>query len=335
MIILTGNSNLEFAKAVAEAAGTELCDVSVGKFSNGETRVDSVTTSLRGKSVYVIHSSGNDINNELMETMCLASAAKSAHARSVCLVTPCYPYARQDKKLAGREPITAQMMAQIYQSIGLTSVITVELHNPSVEGFFHVPVDKLSTEYMFASYIRENLLSDSEEFIIVSPDAGGAKRAEKLARRLKLVPAIIHKQRKRPNEVSQMTLLGDVAGKHAIIVDDMADTCGTLARAAELLRTNGAKSVRAFVTHGILSGGAIDNINSSTIDELYVTDSVNLYDKQELCKKIRVISITDLVADAIVRHNTGRSISEMYDSKYGLNVNVDLVKPSLEKVSVD
>lgn len=321
MILLTGNSNKEFAENVAKNIGTDLCKVNVSKFSNGEIKVEGIGESLRGETVYIIHSPGNNVNEELMEVLILANASKYAGAEHICLVSTCYPYARQDKKLASREPITARLMADVYDAAGIKTVISLELHNPAIQGFHSGPTDNLSTLPIFTTFIKHKLkLADNpDDFVVVSPDAGGAKRATELSRRLGTGAAILHKERKKANEVSEMRLLGDVKDLHAIMVDDMADTSGTLKRAAGLLKKEGAKSVVAFVTHGVLSGNALNNIEESDLDKLYVTDSVNLYNKVN-CRKIEVITVTNLVADAIVNHHSKRSMGPMFDSKYGRKI---------------
>ena len=319
MILLTGNSNIDFANNVARTMGKAMCKVNVKKFSNGEIQVEGIEESLRGETVYLIHSPGNNVNEELMEILILANAAKYAGADHICLVSTCYPYARQDKKLASREPITARLMADLYNAAGIATVISLELHNPAIQGFHSGPTDNLSTLPIFTAFIKHKLMSNPNDYVVVSPDAGGAKRAAELSRRLGTGAAIIHKERKKANEISEMRLLGDVKGLHAIMIDDMADTSGTLKRAATLIKKEGAQSVVAFVTHGVLSGQALKNIESSDLDKMYVTDSINLYDKVK-CSKIEVITVTNLVADAIMHHHDKTSMGPMFDSKYGRKI---------------
>jgi ribose-phosphate pyrophosphokinase len=334
MIILTGNSNIEYAEEVAKIVGVSKCDVEVGKFNNGEIQVSGISSSLRGEHVYIIHSIGKDVNEEIMETLILANAAKYASAEKVCLVVPNYPYARQDKKLASREPITARLIADIYKVAGISSIVTVDLHNPAIQGFFSDPSDNLTMVPIFTAHIKKNIMKDVEdgaptrETVVVSPDAGGAKRALKLSQNLGKAMAMIHKERKRPGEVGGMRLLGDVKDADAIIVDDIADTCGTLCRAAALLKEEGAATVRCFITHAVLSGEALKNIEESCIDEVYVSDTVNLLGKEKLCNKIKVITSTQLIADAIKKHYSSSSMGELFNSDYGFEV-LDRSEPKI------
>lgn len=259
----------------------------------------------------------------------MINACKTASARRITAVLPNFPYARQDKKDKSRAPITAKLMANMLQTAGCNHVITMDLHASQIQGFFNVPVDNLYAEPSAVKWIRENLLfgNHTEEIhnrracVIVSPDAGGAKRATSLADRLDLPFALIHKERERPNEVARMTLVGDVEGKTAIVVDDMADTCGTLAKAAETLMKHGAKDVVALVTHGILSGKAVEVLKSSQLSRLVVTNTVPVPDeKTEALKvpdgengcRLETIDVSPVLAEACRRTHNGESVSFLF-----------------------
>ncbi|KAG7925998.1 hypothetical protein KL925_003760 [Ogataea polymorpha] len=250
------------------------------------------------------------VNDKVLELLIMINACKTASARRITAVLPNFPYARQDRKDKSRAPITAKLMADMLTSAGCDHVITMDLHASQIQGFFDVPVDNLYAEPSVVRYIREKL--DVKNGIIVSPDAGGAKRAAGLADRLDLNFALIHKERARANEVSRMVLVGDVTGKTCIIVDDMADTCGTLAKAAEVLLENGAKEVIAIVTHGILSGNAIANINKSKLERVVCTNTVPFEEKLKLCPKLDTIDVSGVLAEAIRRLHNGESISFLF-----------------------
>merc|ERR1711977_544446 len=302
--LLTGNSHPELVKAVANRLGIELTKIMVLQYSNQETSV-TIGESVRDEDVFVLQSTRpNDINDGLMELLIIINACKTSSARRITAILPNFPYARQDKKDKSRAPITAKLMANMLQTAGCNHVITMDLHASQIQGFFNVPVDNLYAEPSTLRWIRDNLMHATEnhaeingakeDCVIVSPDAGGAKRATSIADKLDLGFALIHKERARPNEVSRMVLVGDVENKTCILVDDMADTCGTLAKAAETLITHKAREVVAIVTHGILSGNAIEILNKS---------------KESRCEKLRVMDISPTLAEAIRRTHNGESVS--------------------------
>lgn len=243
----------------------------------------------------------------------MINACKTASARRITAVIPCFPYARQDKKDKSRAPISAKLVANMITVAGANHVITMDLHASQIQGFFNVPVDNLYCEPSMLNYIKINV-PEWKNSIIVSPDAGGAKRATSIADRLNLDFALIHKERKKANEVSRMVLVGDVNGKIAILVDDMADTCGTLKMAAETLKNNGAVKVYAIVAHGILSGNAIDVINDSCLEKLVVTNTIPHDDKKLICTKIDTIDISSTLAEAIRRTHNGESVSFLFSN---------------------
>lgn len=247
-------------------------------------------------AVFVLQSTApGDVNDGLMELLIIINACKTASARRITAVIPNYPYARQDKKDKSRAPITARLVANMIQTAGCNHVITMDLHASQIQGFFHVPVDNLYAEPSTLRWIRENY-PVTRDCVIVSPDAGGAKRATSIADGLDLGFALIHKERARPNEVSRMVLVGDVADKVAIIVDDMADTCGTLVKAAEVVIAHGAREAIAIVTHGILSGNAIEALNRSRLRKIVVTNTIPCEDKMRRCSRIEMIDISPTVS---------------------------------------
>ncbi|MCJ1297434.1 hypothetical protein MMC08_000220 [Hypocenomyce scalaris] len=308
--LLTGNSHPQLAKLVADRLGIELTKIMVLQYSNQETSV-TIGESVRDEDVFVLQSTApGDINDGLMELLIIINACKTASARRITAVIPNFPYARQDKKDKSRAPITAKLMANMLQTAGCNHVITMDLHASQIQGFFNVPVDNLYAEPCTLRWIRENL--DVGRSVIVSPDAGGAKRATSIADSLDLGFALIHKERARPNEVSRMVLVGDVQDKIAILVDDMADTCGTLVKAADTVMQHGAKEVVAIVTHGILSGNAIQTLNESKLSRVVVTNTVPHEEKKELCEKLETVDVSPTLAEACRRTHNGESVSFLF-----------------------
>ncbi|KAK6825476.1 ribose-phosphate pyrophosphokinase 3 [Apiospora arundinis] len=308
--LLTGNSHPSLAKSVADRLGIEIAKTMSLNYSNQETSV-TVGESVRDEDVFILQSTApNNINDGLMELLIMIHACRTASARRITAVIPNFPYARQDKKDKSRAPISAKLIANMLQTAGCNHVITMDLHASQIQGFFNVPVDNLYAEPSVLRWIRENY--PDQDIVIVSPDAGGAKRATSIADRLDRGFALIHKERPRPNVVGRMVLVGDVKDKVAILVDDMADTCGTLAKAAQTVKENGAAEVVAIVTHGILSGDAVNIINNSCLSKVVVTNTVPLGDKQERCKKLNVIDVSPTIAEAIRRTHNGESVSFLF-----------------------
>ncbi|QPG73948.1 ribose-phosphate pyrophosphokinase 1 [Brettanomyces nanus] len=308
--LLASDIDRHLAELVAKRLGLALSSVYFIRDSNKEITF-SIGESIRDEDIYIIMQIGSGpVNDKVLELLIMINACKTASARRITAVLPNFPYARQDRKDKSRAPITAKLMADMLTTAGCDHVITMDLHAAQIQGFFDSPVDNLYAEPSVLRYIRENL--DVKNAIMVSPDAGGAKRAAALADRLDLNFALIHKERARANEVSRMVLVGDVANKVCIIVDDMADTCGTLSKAAEVLLDNGAHSVIAIVTHGILSGKAIDNINSSRLSKVVCTNTVPFEDKMKLCPKLDSIDISGVLAEAIRRLHNGESVSFLF-----------------------
>ncbi|PWI68911.1 hypothetical protein PCL_01296 [Purpureocillium lilacinum] len=334
--LISGSSHPDLSALVASRLGISVANTMSLNYSNQETSV-SIGESVRDEDVFILQSTApGDVNDGLMELLIMIHACKTASARRITAVIPNFPYARQDKKDKSRAPISAKLIANMLQVSGCVRlyplsgtdprtcpfilvsltymsqnhVITMDLHASQIQGFFNVPVDNLYAEPSVLRWIRENL--DVDNCVIVSPDAGGAKRATSIADRLNTAFALIHKERPRPNVVGRMVLVGDVQDKVAILVDDMADTCGTLVKAAETVNQHGARKVFAIVTHGILSGKAIDNINQSCLSGLVVTNTVPLGDKTERCPKLKVIDVSGTLAEAIRRTHNGESVSYLF-----------------------
>ncbi|MCJ1309090.1 hypothetical protein MMC25_002745 [Agyrium rufum] len=308
--LLTGNSHPELAKLVADHLGIELTKIMVLQYSNQETSV-TIGESVRDEDVFILQTtSPGEINDGIMELLIMISACRTASARRITAVIPNFPYSRQDKKDKSRAPITAKLMANMLQTAGCNHVITMDLHASQIQGFFNVPVDNLYAEPSALRWIRANM--DVSGCVIVSPDAGGAKRATSIADRLDLGFALIHKERPRPNEVSRMVLVGDVKGKTAILVDDMADTCGTLVKAADTVMNNGAKEVVAIVTHGILSGNAIETLSKGRLSRLVVTNTVPHEEKKLGWKGLETVDVSATLAEACRRTHNGESVSFLF-----------------------
>ncbi|ORZ38460.1 ribose-phosphate pyrophosphokinase [Catenaria anguillulae PL171] len=309
--IFTGNSHPELANLIARRLGIPLGKAVVSKYSNQETSV-TIGESVRDEDVFLIQTGSGEINDNLVEILIMISACKTASARRVTAVMPCFPYARQDKKDKSRAPVSAKLIANMLTVAGCDHVITMDLHASQIQGFFDIPVDNLYAEPSSLKYIRDNIPDYKNKAIIVSPDAGGAKRATAIADRLGIDFALIHKERKVANQVARMVLVGNVKDKVAILVDDMADTCGTLAKAAETLVANGATQVYAIVTHGILSGNALDIINKSPLTKVVVTNTIPHADKKALCSKIDTLDVSATLAEAVRRTHNGESVSYLF-----------------------
>jgi len=309
--IFTGNSHPDLANLIARRLGLQLAKCVVAKYSNQETSV-TIGESVRDEDVFIIQSGCGEINDHLLELLIMINACKTASARRITAVIPCFPYSRQDKKDKSRAPISAKLVANMLTVAGANHVITMDLHASQIQGFFNVPVDNLYAEPSVLKYIRDNIADYKTNAMIVSPDAGGAKRATALADRLEIDFAIIHKERKKANEVSRMVLVGDVKGKICILVDDMADTCGTLGLAAKTLIDHGATKVFAIVTHGILSGKALKVIADSPLENVIVTNTIPHQEKLEKCSKLKIIDISATLAEAIRRTHNGESVSYLF-----------------------
>ncbi|KAI9217259.1 ribose-phosphate pyrophosphokinase [Blastocladiella britannica] len=310
--IFAGNSHPELAALVARRLGLEISDCHLGKYSNLETSL-TLGESVRGADVYLVQTGSGAINNNIMDLLVMINACKFASAQRVTAVIPCFPYARQDRKDTSRAPISAKLLANLLTAAGCDHVITMDLHAAQIQGFFDVTLDNLYAEPSMLKYITTKYPSYQDQIVIVSPDAGGAKRATVIADRLGVDFAIIHKERKVANQVSRMVLVGDVKGKIAILVDDMADTAGTLALAARTLLAHGAVDAIAIVTHGVLSGPALDVImREDALSRVVVTNTVPHAAKKVECPKLDTIDISGVLAEAIRRTHNGESVSYLF-----------------------
>ncbi|KAK0195886.1 phosphoribosyl pyrophosphokinase [Armillaria gallica] len=311
--ILTGNSHRELAQAVAERLNLPLVPCTVKNFSNGEVNV-KISESVRDEDVFIIQSGCSDVNDNLMELLILISACKTASAKRITAVIPCFPYARMDKKDKSRAPITAKLVANMLVVAGCDHVITMDLHASQIQGFFDIPVDNLWSEPLMLTYIKREI-EGWQNGIIVSPDAGGAKRTTAIADKLGVEFALIHRKRdgKNENAPERMEILvGDVKDKVAILVDDMIDTGHTLTLAAETLHEKGAKSVHALISHGLLSGTNLDALNDLPIEQLVVTNTVPQTEHLAQFPKLTVIDIAPTIAESIRRTHNGESISLLF-----------------------
>ncbi|KAI0713627.1 phosphoribosyl pyrophosphokinase [Earliella scabrosa] len=320
--ILTGNSHPGLAQAVVERLNVPLTPCVVKKFSNGEINV-KIAESVRDEDVYIIQTGCSDVNDNLMELLILISACKGASARRITAVIPCFPYARMDKKDKSRAPITAKLVANMLAVAGCDHVITMDLHASQIQGFFDFPVDNLYSEPIMISYIKRNI-EGWKNSIIVSPDAGGAKRVTAIADKLGVEFALIHRERTRnPGGPEKMeVLVGDVRDKVAILVDDMIDTGSTLALAARSLVDNGAKKVYALVSHGLLSETNMKMIEELPIEQLVVTNTVPQKTHEAACSKLVTMDVSNTIAESIRRTHNGESISLLFgDWADGAGVN--------------
>ena len=305
--LITGTANPQLAKSIARHLQCDLTPAIAQPFSDGEIRVE-IGANVRGNDVFVIQSTCRPVNNSLIELCLMLDALKRASARRITAVVPYYGYARQDRKVVPRVPISAKMVADFLMVAGAGRLLTMDLHAGQIQGFFDKPVDNLYASKVLLNYLKE-LKSD---LVLVSPDAGGTERARAFAKRLQAGLAIVDKRRDRPNQASAMHIIGQVEGKTAVIVDDMVDTAGTLVAAADALFERGATHVYACVTHPVLSGPAIERINNSKLNKVVVTDTIPLTPEAELCPKIEVVSVAELFAEAIKNINQETSISGLF-----------------------
>jgi ribose-phosphate pyrophosphokinase len=305
--IFTGNSNNELVQKICDQLGTPLGKSMVSTFSDGEIHVE-IDESVRGMDVFVIQSISFPVNDNLMELLILIDALKRASAERITAVLPYYGYGRQDRKVLPRAPISAKLVADLITTAGTSRILTVDLHAGQIQGFFNIPVDHLYA----APVLLEHLRKLKNDVVIVSPDAGGVERARAYAKRLDASLAIIDKRRDSPNISQVMNIIGDVNGMTAVLVDDMVDTGGTLVRAAYALVENGAKEVYACCTHPVLSGKAVKIISESPIQEMIVTDTIPLKEEAKANPKIKVVSISSLLADAIRRIYEDDSVSCLF-----------------------
>ena len=310
LAVLTGNANPQLAKEIAAQLGTSLTDVFVGRFSEGEIRVQ-IKENIRGRDVFIIQPTCPPTNENLMELLIMMDAFKRASAGRITAVIPYYGYARQDRKDQPRVPISAKLVANLLTVAGADRILTMDLHAGQIQGFFDIPLDHLFAVNVFVEHIEKLKLKN---FVIVSPDVGGIKTARAYAKRLGAGLAIVDKRRVSPEKAEAMNILGEVEGRDAILVDDLVATGGSLLEAAAFLKKAGVKKIYAAIVHGVLSGDAIKNIEKSVIEELIITNTIPLPEEKKN-SKIKVLSVASLFAEAIKRIHREESISCLFDEK--------------------
>ncbi|MBI9088191.1 MAG: ribose-phosphate pyrophosphokinase [Desulfobacterium sp.] len=306
--VFSGNSNPVLAQKVSEYLARPLGKTKLNRFSDGEIQVE-IHENVRRKEVFVIQSTCAPVNDNLVELLLMIDALKRSSAAPITAVIPYFGYARQDKKVAPRVPISAKLIADLLTHTGVHRIITLDLHAGQIQGFFNIPVDNLYAAPVILEHIRDNF---DGELVVVSPDAGGVERARAFAKRLHAGLAIVDKRRSAPNQAKAMAIIGDVEGKTAIILDDMVDTAGTLTEAAGVIESKGAKEVHACCTHPVLSGPAVGRIQESSLKSLLVTDTVPLSQEAEQCEKIVTVSVARLVSEAIIRSYRGDSVNSLF-----------------------
>ena len=313
LMIFTGNANPALAAKVASKLGIPLGKAFVSKFSDGETTVE-INENVRGKDVFVIQSTCAPTNDNLMEIILMVDALKRASAERITACIPYFGYARQDRRpRSTRVAISARVIANILEGIGVDRVLIMDVHADQIQGFFDIPVDNI---YASPILLKDLQKKNYKDLLVVSPDIGGVVRARALAEHLHCDLSIIDKRRPRPNESEVMNIIGNVEGRNCVIMDDMVDTAGTLTQAAEALKERGAKMVVAYCTHPVLSGPAVKRITASSLDELVVTDTIPLSDAARHCPKIRQLSCAELLAETLKRINTGDSVMSLLNEMY-------------------
>jgi ribose-phosphate pyrophosphokinase len=310
-IIFAGNSNRKLANSIVKNLNRGLGSIQLGKFSDGEVAIE-INENVRGKDTFIIQSTNNPAEVNLFELVLMADALKRASAQSITAIIPYFGYARQDRRVrSARVPISARVVANILEGVGVSRVITLDIHSEQIQGFFSIPVDNIYASNIMCQRIANEFNPD--ELQVVSPDTGGVIRARSVAKTLKVQDlAIIDKRRERANESEVINVIGEVENKVCIVPDDLIDTAGTICNGANALKNKGAKKIIAFITHAVLSGDAIENINNSEIDSLIVSNTIDIDDKLKKCPKIDVFDISPVLSESIKRIDSGKSISELY-----------------------
>ncbi len=309
--IFAGNSNRPLADAICKELGRPLAGATVGRFSDGEIQVE-IAENVRGMDTYIVQSTSPDANQNLMEMLIMIDALKRASAGSIVAVLPYYGYARQDRKVASRSPISAKLVADLLEAAGATRVVSMDMHAGQIQGFFNIPFDHLYAAPVLVEHMRKRFDGAAQDVVIVSPDAGGVERARAYSKRLGSTLGIVDKRRTKPNVAEIMNVIGEVQGKVAVLLDDMIDTAGTLTQAANALMDKGATRVYAYATHPVLSGPAVDRIMKSSIEEVVVTDTIQLAPHAAACPKIRQLSVAGLLAEAMRRIHSADSLSSLF-----------------------
>ena len=309
VVLFGGNSHPHLSKKISNYLDIPVGKAVVQQFSDGESRVE-LHENVRGRDVFIVQSTSYPANHHIMEALVIVDACRRASAQNITLLTPYFGYARQDRKTASRTPISAKLVAELFEAAGIDRLLALELHNSAIQGFFNVPVDHLFSKSVFYQYIKTHM--PTQDLLVISPDAGGVERSRAMAKKLKTGLAIIDKRRDKPNESEVLHIIGDIKGKHCLIIDDMVDTGGSLVKAAQALIENGAKSASAAITHPVLSGSAVSLIAESPLSQLVVTDSIPLSQKAQQCAKIVQISIAQLMGEAIRRVHHRDSVSSLF-----------------------
>ncbi len=307
--LFTGNSNKTLAGEIAGFLRMQVGDATVSNFSDGESLIQ-INENVRGSDVFVVQSTCTPVNKNIMELLLMIDALRRASAGRITAVVPYYGYARQDRKAAPRVPISARLVADLLSVVGIDRLLTIDLHAGQIQGFFDCPVDHLYASPVLTDHVKKEYMNN---LVIVSPDAGGVERARAFAKRLNASLAIIDKRREKANISQVMHVIGDVKGKNAVLFDDMIDTAGTITQAAAALKENGAKRVIAACAHAVLSGPALERINDSVLEDVIVTNTIPMEEKQKECKKLTVLSVASLLGDAIKRIHEETSVSSLFD----------------------
>lgn len=306
--LFSGNSNPVLTKEICDYLGISPGHATVSTFSDGEIFI-KIDENVRGSDVFVVQSTSEPVNNHIMELLILIDALKRASAEKITAVIPYYGYARQDRKDQPRVPITAKLVADLVATAGAHRVLTIDLHAGQIQGFFNIPVDHLYATPVLLDYFRKKKFND---LVVVSPDAGGVERARAFAKRLNVGLAIIDKRREGPNRTKIMNIIGEVVGRDILILDDMIDTAGTITQAAAAIKAKGAGRIVAGCTHPVLSGPALQRLNEAPIDEVVVTNTIPLKGKEQICKKVTILSIASLIGEAIKRIHEEASVSSLF-----------------------
>lgn len=318
--LIAGNSNMPLAKAIARRMSLHrgvsqgLVEARVERFNDGEIFVE-VFDNVRGEDMFIIQSTSNPANDNLMELLIMADALRRSSAKRITAVIPYFGYARQDRRSKARTPISAKLVANMLVGTGIERVLTMDLHAAQIQGFFDIPVDNLYASPIFALDIKHQFKDNLDDIMVVSPDVGGVARARELAKRINAPLSIVDKRREKAGEVAEMTVIGDVSGQKCIIVDDMVDTAGTLCKAAEVLMENGASEVHAYITHGVLSGPACERITNSVMKSLVITDTIAATADVKKTPNIRVVPTAPMFAQAILNIWNGTSVSSLFDTE--------------------
>jgi len=317
--LIAGNANLTLAKAIARrmsvhrGMAVSLVDARVERFNDQEIFVE-VYENVRGEDMFVIQPTSNPANDNLMELLIITDALRRSSADRITAVIPYFGYARQDRRAKARTPISAKLVANLLVEAGVDRILTLDLHAAQIQGFFDIPVDNLYSAPVFALDIEHHFRDQMQDVMIVSPDVGGVARAREIAKRINAPLAIVDKRREKAGEIAEMTVIGEVRGKKCIIVDDICDTAGTLCKAAEVLVENGATEVHSYITHGVLSGPAVERVSKSVMKSLVITDSIEPTDAVRNCPNIRIVPTAPMFAQAILNTWNGTSVSSLFET---------------------